>query len=132
MADEGFGTSIAFNSGFLAQILDVAIDGIGRKDIDSTHMLTPEGWMTNFPSDLKDPGTLTTQLQFDPDVPPPIASAAETITVTFPVPPGKSTGATWSCSGYLVELSGQVPHDNKMLATSKIRFSGKPTFTPSS
>lgn len=132
MADEGFGTTITFQSGFCAEVLEVSWDGIERNAIDTTHMTTTEGWMTFLPSDLQDPGELTVELQFDPDESPPIEAAAETVTVTFPIPAGGSVAATWACSGFLTGMSAAVPHNDKMTASVTIKFSGEPTFTPGS
>lgn len=132
MADEGFGTTITFQSGFCAEILDVSWDGIERNAIDTSHMTTVDGWMTFLLSDLKDPGELTVELQFDPDESPPITAAAETVTVTFPIPAGGSVAATWACSGGLTSMGIAVPHNDKMTASCKLKFSGAPTFTPGS
>ncbi len=130
MADEGFGVSVAFQSGFLAEILSVNWDGLERGDIPSTHAGTAGGWMTFIPSDLKNPGELTVELQFNPDDSPPIDQPAETITVALPIPAGGSTAATWACSGYMKSMSAAIPHDDKMTASAVLKFSGQPTFTP--
>jgi hypothetical protein len=132
MADEGYGTTITWESGFCAQILSANWDGISRAAIPTSHTTTTEGWMTFQPSDLQDPGSLTVELQFDPDDAPPIEEAAETVTVTFPIPAGGSVAATWACSGFLTEFGNQVPYNDKMTATAVIKFSGEPTFTPGS
>jgi hypothetical protein len=129
MADEGFGTTITFQSGFFAQITNVGWDGIERGDIDTSHMTTTEGWMTFIPSDLKNAGELTVEISFDPDDAPPITAAPETITVTHPIPAGGNTAATWACSGYMKSFGNAIPHDGKMTGTAVLKFSGKPTFT---
>lgn len=131
-ADEGFGTTVTFSSGFCAQITSVDGPQFKRKDIDTSHMLTTNGWMTFQPSDLKNPGQLKVSLLFDPDRTPPIGSAAETVTVTFPIPAGKTTPATWACSGFLIDFNFTDPHDDKMTAEATIKWSGQPTYTVSS
>ena len=130
MADEGFGTTITFQTGFFAEIMSVGWDGLERGDIETSHMTTSSGWRTFQPSDLKNPGELTVEISFDPDEAPPITAAAETVTVTFPIPTGGNTAATWACSGYMKSMSNAVPFDGKMTATCVIKFSGVPTFTP--
>ena len=129
MADEGFGVTVTFDTGFCAEILSVGWDGLERGDIETSHSGTSGGWRTFQPSDLKNPGEVSVELQFDPDAEPPIEAAAETVTVTFPIPPGGNTAATWACSGYLRSMSAAVPYDGKMTATAVIKFSGEPTFT---
>lgn len=129
MADQGYGATVTFSSGFMAQVLNASWDGLERGEIDTTHMTSTNGWMTFIPSDLKNPGELTVELLFNPSTAPPITGAAETITVTFPIPSGGSTAATWACSGFMKSLSPSVPHDDRMLATAVLKFSGEPTFT---
>ena len=124
MADEGFGTTVTFDSGFFAEILNVGWDGIERGAVDTTHMLTTDGWMTFEPSDLKNPGELSVELQFNPDDEPPIDGPAETVTVTFP------NSATWACEGFLTGAGVAVPYNDKMIGNFTIKFSGEPTFTP--
>jgi hypothetical protein len=132
MADDGYSTTVTFSSGFCAEVLDVGWDGMSREAIDTTHMTTTNGWMTFLPSDLKDAGELSVSLQFAPNTAPPITGAAETVTVTFPLPAGGSTRATWACSGFMTGMGVAVPNGDKMTADATIKFSGEPTFTPGS
>lgn len=123
MAATGFGTTITFSTGFFAEITNVDWDGFERANIDTSHMLTTEGWMTFTPSDLKDPGQMTVQLYYNPQTALPITSAAETVTLTYP------NGATDVCQGYLQAASRAIPHDEKMTCVAVIKFSGKPVHT---
>lgn len=124
MALQGFGTTITFATGFFAEITNVDWDGFERSNIDTSHMLTTEGWMTFEPSELKNPGQVTVQMYYDPGTALPITSAAETVTVTFP------DGSTEVCDGYLQAASRAVPHNEKMTCVAIIKFSGKPVLTP--
>lgn len=128
-ADQGFGLSITFSSGFCALIRSVTWGGMQREFLDSSHMATTNGWMTFMPSDLKDAGELSVDLLFDPDMEPPIEGALETITVTAPIPAGGSTAATWACSGALRSFEWTGPHDALMTATAALKFTGEPTIT---
>ena len=132
MADEGFGTRITFASGFMAEIDEVQGPGFKRASIETDHMLTPSGWITRQPSDRKDPGVVKVKICFNPDTTPPITNAAETITVTWPIPAGKTNGATWACSGFMTEFEPTAPKDGKMTGAATLEFSGIPVFTPSS
>lgn len=130
MADQGFATTITFSSGFAAQVRSVQWAGLERVELETTHMTSTNGWKTFIPSDLKDPGTLTVELLFNPSTAPPITGAAETVTVTFPIPSGGSTAATWAASGFLKTFDVTDPYDDVMTATASLKFSGTVTFTP--
>jgi len=131
MADEGFGTTITFQSGFFAEITNVDWDGIKRGSIPTSHMTTTEGWMTFQPSDLKDAGELSVEIAFAPQttIITAITAAAETVTVTLPIPAGQSVASTWACSGFMTDFKFKSPMDGKMMADVKLKFSGKPTIT---
>ncbi len=132
MADDGYGTTITFSTGFCAQVTSVSWDGIERKEIDTTHMLSTSGYMTFIPSDLKNAGELSVDLLFVPATAPPITGAAESITVTWPLPTGGSVPASWVCSGFLKSFKATSPNGDKMTATATIKFSGVPTFNAGS
>jgi hypothetical protein len=129
MADQGYSTTITFSTGFCAEVLSVTWDGLERAAIDTTHMTSSSGWMTAIPSDLKNPGQLTVELLANPSTSPPISSSAETITVTFPIPSGGVSAASWACSGFMISYTLNDPHDDRMTATAVIKFTGLPTFT---
>lgn len=130
VADQGFGLSIAFSSGFCALVRSISWSGIERNFLDTTHMTTTEGASTFLPSDIEDYGEASVEMLADPDSVPPITGALETVTITFPIKPGGSTAATWACSGALRSYEITAPHDDLMTATATIKFSGKITFTP--
>ena len=131
MADSGFGVSISFSSTFCAAITNVEWSGISRKAIDTTHSATSGGSKTFIPSDIEDYGELKVDLLFNPNDAPPITGAAETVTVTFPMPAGGMSAATWAASGFLTDFQVGVPIDDVMTATATIKFSGIVTFTDS-
>ena len=128
MADEALGLSITFQSGwFNDQITQVSWSGLKRNAHDKAHLGST--WMPFHFSRLKDPGQLEITFWFDPDDGPPIDQDAETITVTFPVPSGMTTGATWACSGGMTDFSLTGPVQGLMQGTATLKFSGPPTFT---
>lgn len=130
--DIGLGTQVTFASGFFARILSATRSGIKREAVDITNMSSAQGWMEFIASRLKDPGGLDVELLFDQDATPPIGSAAETITITFPAPANKTNGATIVCTGFMTEEEIAIPVDDKMTQTVKIKFTGIPVITPSS
>lgn len=126
--DVGAGTTLTFSSGFAAEILSVELGGITREPVETTHSGTTTG-KTYIPSAYYDNGELTVELNFDPDDEPPISSAAETVTVTCPIPSGGSTGATIAGSGFMTAFSASIPIEDRMTASFTIKFSGDLTWT---
>lgn len=128
----GFPMAITFNSSFFGFITSVDWDGYQRSSIDTSNMsvATPFG-RTFLPGVLIDPGTLSVELLLEPNVIPPLSSAAETITVTFPKK-SNTTAATWACSGFLQDFKWTAPMDDKMTATGTIKFTGNVTVTAGS
>ena len=118
--DVGHGGSISFSSSFLAEITNIAHDGIAREAINTSHMGSTN-WHNFIPEELADPGELTVELNFDQDATPPITATAESVTVTLP--DGTAT-ASWAASGFLTGFQWNAPDADKMTATATIKFSG--------
>lgn len=121
MARTGYGITITFASGFLAEIIDTTPPEISRESIDTTHTTTADGAMTFIPSDLIDYGEASVELNFDESEVPPIESAAETVVINFP------SGATWTFSGFLTNYAPSAPIDDRMTASATLKVSGKIT-----
>ena len=126
---QGAGLTVTLPGAFTASIMNVDWSGMGVEDIDTSDVSTV--WRTFDPSVLKNPGELKLHIHFDPDQSPPMGTKGN-IQVTYPVPAGKTTGAKWACNGYHKGLENTAPYDNKMTADLTLKFSGTPTFTPSS
>lgn len=132
MADTGFGSSITFQSGFFAQFRVIEDVGSTREAIETTHNASTSGWATFIPADIKKMNRIRVQLLFDPDDTPPIDQAAETVTITFPVPAGSSGGATLQCSGFMTSNSASIPYDDLMTQEVELQLSGVPTWADAS
>ena len=107
MADNSQGTTIAFATSSwsgAAALTSATVDGITRAVRDQTSLSTT-GARVKAPGKLVDYGTVSATVFFDPDDPPPFNSAAELITITFPVPTGKNSGATLSGTGFISSFS---------------------------
>lgn len=130
MADVGTGAVITFGTeadhAWAAEILSVNGGDISREVIETTHMGTT-GAKRFMPGDLYDPGTLDVSVAFLPNDEPPITSAVQVITVTFPVPAGGGSGATFIASGFISNFSWAVPLEDKMTADVTIKFTGAAT-----
>ena len=130
MAYTGFGITITFDTGFLAEIIDVTLPESARESIDTSHTATTDGMMTFIPSDLIDNGDLEVELNFDEDASPPIDSDPETVTITFPLRTGNTTAATWAFTGFMTNYAPAAPIDDRMTATATIKVTGAITITP--
>lgn len=118
MADTGFGITIAFESGFLAEIIDTTPPEMTRDEIETTHTATTDGKKTFIMSDLIDYGELQVELNFDETAEPPIDQPFSPCVITF------GSGTTWSFSGALKGYAPAAPIDDRMTATATIKVSG--------
>lgn len=129
----GTGTTIVFGtSGFTAEILSVNGNDVSINAIDASHMGS-SGSREKIFGTLVDEGEVEFEFAFDPDSQPPIGEAAETITITFPVPEGGSTGAKVAGTGKITKWSWSDPLEEKMTAQATITWDGQtgPTWTAS-
>ena len=125
MPQVGTGITVTFASGFLAEILNVNDGDMSRQSIEASHSTSTE--KEYLPGVLVDQGQLEVEIAFDPKATPPINSAAETVTVTYP------DGSTWARSGFMERFRHTVPvqpQEDRMTATATIKFTGALTVTP--
>lgn len=137
--DVGSGTTVAFTTGgFSAELIDVQWSGITRGSIETTHMGTTAtaaagatfGSRTFMPTDFTDPGELTLEYHFDPDITPPIEDATgDTVTVTWPKAAGDSSAAKWVGTGFVTGYTVNDPMEDKQTATLVFKLSALVTKT---
>lgn len=132
MAQVGFGSSIAFSTSYLAEIISVDIGGVQRDALETTHSATSGGKRSFIPSDLETFGECTVRMRRGVGVKPPIDSAAETVTITWGKEPGQTTAATWAFSGFLTGWSATSPFDGLVETTATIKSTGDVTVTAGS
>lgn len=121
----GTGTTIAWETGFLAEIIDLTPPGHSREAINTSHKTTANNAHTFLPAKLVDYGEATVDIAFDPSTTPPITSAASTCTITFP-----DSGATqWSFSGFMTGYEPSEPLEERATATVTIKVTGPITIT---
>lgn len=129
MADVATGATIVFGtSGFTAQVLSIAWDGMDRESVQISHLGTTN-WHDFMPVDLTDPGSVTMGIQLDPDDTPPVLLAAEVITVTFPLPAGGTTPADWEATGFSTSFSMTAELETVMEGTLVLKMTGAIVFT---
>lgn len=129
MPDIGHGCTVTF-SGFVGVYQEIDGPGLERDAVETTHMTSTSGYREFIPG-LIDAGEVTAPLNFDPNTNPPIASAAGTLTITWPIPDGGSTGATWACSAFVTSYKPTAPVDDRMTCEITWKLTGVPTFTDS-
>ena len=125
----GFGIAVTFQSGFFAYITSVSHNGISRQSLDISHNAIADSAMLFTASKLADWGSYDVEFWFKSDQTPPIDSAAETVTLTFPKPSGATTAATWAGSAFMTDYSWSGPHDGVMSGSATLKLAAKPTIT---
>ena len=129
MADEGSGATLTIGTtGVSLDITSIASGGVSREALETTNLGTTNG-KTFIPGDTYDPGEITVQFQTDPDVQAPFSNAAETITITYPVPTGETNGATEASSGFVTSWDpGSCEVDSIMMGSCTIKRTGNLSF----
>ncbi len=121
MADLGHGAAITFASGFLAPITNINWSGMSRTAVDTTTFSTTGG-KTKIPSDTYDPGTLSVTMQTPASGNIPLASAAETVTLTFP-----DGNNTISASGFMTGFTITLEDEGVITSEAEVTLSGNIT-----
>ena len=134
-ADIGTGATIAFTTTAKTfKVRSIKQSGIKRDAIDTTHLGTTTA-KTFMPSDLIDGGEIEVELLWEPGAigtRPSYAGATETVTITFPMHSGGSVAAAVSFSGFVMDVGFDVPLEDLMISTFKIKVTGDLTWTAAS
>lgn len=133
MALSPTGIVVAFGtSSFTGEFTGVSLSGQERPAIDVTK-LASTNYREFLPGKLVNAGTVEFSLYFDPDEIPPIAGVAETMTITWPIKPGGSTGATLAGTGFVMSWSADATGGDESAMTADVtwQWDGQtgPTFT---
>lgn len=113
----GTGASVVFDSSsFEAQVVSFNIDGEEVSVLDVSH-LGSTSYRSKIFGVLIEPPAITLEINFDPELPPPVGLAGE-ITVTWP----DSTELTGS--GTIVSQSSATPLEEKMTAQFVFQMDG--------
>jgi hypothetical protein len=120
----GTGTTITFGtSSYAAVLLDVKINDISVKEIDISNMGSTDYEEMEFGL-LKALPSLDLEVIFDPDD-IPVLGVSETVTLTFPVPSGGSTGATYAGTAAVTAFEVGIPLEDKITANITVKFDGQ-------
>jgi hypothetical protein len=122
MSTIGTGTTVTYQSGLFAEVLEMEWSGLTRNFYEDSHFGTTGG-MTYAAGSLYDPGELSVTMAFDPeiDVTTALTAAAETVTVTFA---DAAPASTLAASGGMRDFSISVPLEDRVTANAVIKFSG--------
>ena len=137
MADTGNGTTLSFaTSGFSANIYSISGASFARDSLETTHLGTT-AFKEYVPDDLVEPGEFEIEFEWNQSFStfPPISTAAETITVTYPLRTGETTNATLAGTGFLTASTGpNVTNGEIMRGSATVKFDGAtgPTYTAGS
>lgn len=102
LPDEGRGASLTLGTSSwdtTALITSITPDPITRGSLETTNLATTN-YRTFQPEELLTAGGVTVEFYHDGDAEPPIAAAAETVTITYPLQQTWSTGALITGSGF--------------------------------
>jgi hypothetical protein len=121
------------------QLTDLQWGSITRESLPTSHMGTAKaggaefGGHTFMPGDLADPGELTATFHFDPDETPPINTATEDITITWPKYGTDQTAANWAVTGgvFLTSFEINDPLEDIMTCTCSWKITGDAEITVS-
>lgn len=142
--DCGTGVALALAAlGFECEVLGIAVSGIAAEILDTTHhgtavpTLPPTPGATKFGSktfmagDHVDPGSLKVDVHFAPGYVPPVG-VADAMTLTWPLPKGKTTAAKWEGAVIVQAYEGGAPLEGKMVGSLTLKLSGQQTITQES
>jgi len=119
MAFVGTGTTMTWESGFHAEILDLSPPGASRVSIQTSHMGTTTAH-TFVPGDLVDWGELTVEIALFPGTTIPITSAASEVVVTF----SDSGSSTWTFNAFMTGFESSIPLEERATGTSTCKVTG--------
>lgn len=130
--DVGTGCALTFQSGLAAKITGMQIDGQSIAIVDVPNM-ADSGVPTRLFGRLKGLATLVVELLLDPDenMETVLSAAPETVTITFPIPSGGSTAATWVFTGKATAWAADLPVEDAMTGTLTISAKSVITYTAS-
>jgi hypothetical protein len=137
VADEGRGATLTLGTNTwesAALITSITPDPVTRAALETTHLGTTTA-RTFIPEDLVDNGGFTIEFlnnSTDANATLPVLQAAETMTITYAVAAGNSTGQIITGSGFCTEYQmGAAAVGELIKGTAKFKWAGTVTFTAS-
>jgi hypothetical protein len=136
MADIGTGATFAFGTTPIAlAFTSIEASGVTRESLDVSDLSTT-GAKAFIASKLYDAGEITFEGLLDPNLGDAlvtkVGAAAESMTVTFPIPSGGAAGSTFVATGFLTSFEWGVPIEEEMTFSMTVKLTGEITWTDSS
>lgn len=116
----GTGTNAVTN--FSAELKSIAVDGLNRAAVESSHLGTTVA-RTFLAGDLYDPGNIAASGHHKADEFPPVDADSGSVTITYP------DFTTWLGTGFMTEASNVAPLEDVMTGDWTIKLSGAYTVT---
>ena len=114
----GTGITLTFGTtSFTCEILDVTPPGLSRESFQTSHQGTT-GAHTYLPGKLYDPGEFGFRFNYDPTKSPPIGSAAEEVTLTYP------DAQTEVVTAFMVGYTPEGAFEDVMVGSATLKISG--------
>ncbi len=142
-ADIGYGVSLQFipvggANIFAYELLSVDGPDMSKDAPEATHSGSPavtsaQGTAASvgykeFIDGMIDAGTVSCEVNFDPNQEPLITQAKGSLVITAPIATGDTSGATFTVDAVVTKYSPKYPVDGKMTAGVTFKLSGKPTW----
>lgn len=124
-AEVGNGTTIAFQSGFFAEITALGLSGMSREALNQSHFGTTVAHVFR-PGVLVDMGEIEIECHHRPSLKPPMNAAAESVVITFP----DAGAATWTFQGFMTGYEFRGELEGKYMATARLKIAGDITVVP--
>ena len=123
---ENQGVAVTWESGFLAEIIDMSGPSISRDAIETSYLNQTELAKQFMMAALYDGGEVTFTIAFYPTTAPPITSAspAETMTIAWP----DSASTSWSFSAGCTNYEAKGPMGDKATADVTVKVCGDINF----
>ena len=142
MATSGHGATISFGtSGFTSQFTSIGSGSSAREAVETTHLGTERdtannnvSYKTFQPSGFIDNGEKELEFYYDPAAGTRmITKAVETITMTYPIKPGETSGGAEVFEGFATNYTRPtMVSADLMTATCTIKVSGIITYSAGS
>jgi predicted secreted protein len=122
---DAFGTTLAVGATTIGELTNIDVLDVSADDYDVTTHDSTDQWR-EFIGGLKDGGTLSGDLNFDPaDHGTILDLVGETDQIVITLP-ADADDATVTFDGYINGLSAAAPHDGQLEAEISIKVTGEP------
>lgn len=118
MADTGNGASFVLSGGFTASVVTLGGAEIELPAVKTSYLGTATR-ETYMPGDLREEGEQEFEIQYNPNSRPPIGTV-QTLTLTYPVPSGLSSGGTKTGTGFVKKWKEPDLKNNELMMAKVI------------